>query len=828
YSLLLLERFDKIQDFEVPIETSRAVRFEWSMIKGRALLGAGRFEDANSLFESLRTQNPGNIGALLGIANAYFSQGDTVAAGNTVEQILALDEAVPSAWKIKGDLARLNGNNEQAIEFYDRTLAIDPGYFTALKNRALLLLERGDEEKALADIEKLREELPDDPGTILINSWLLARGQQDDEAQALLDDLAQTLERVDDSFVARNAQVQFAKGVTFYLQNRIDEALPLLNGFLERQPNHVGARLILAEIAVDRGQAGRLVRLLDPINDTLADRSELLSAYLEALVEEGDGAKAIALGEQFLEASPENQNLAQLLAVTYTEAGNLDKAVEVLMRGSKKQETAASGLLLGYLLLAQGKTATAVELCEQLLLDYPQSVEVSNFAGAAKLRSGDLAGAEALLIKTLQLSPTNLPALLNRAYLRVQQGREDDAKNEFLELAEQYPTDPQALEALSKMEAGAGNTPEAIKWTERLTRLQPANSVYQFRLARLYLVNGQSTETLSLVTKLERDFPLDERLIELKARAQLREQNYEQASRWLGYLYGSNNSNPDKIAKIAELQLQARDLEGATKSLKRLQALRPEDLSTQLLSARFELGAYENDKAVNRLQKLAKKYPQDTEVIDLLAEAYWRDRQIERFENAFDRAQELAPSETRLVKAAQRFWQLGQKNRATGLLRRWTQAHPDDLKTRELYAQLLIGTENSKAAYEVYLTLLSEGHALTVGGYNNLANLEFTRDRARAQEYAEEAYAMNPEDPAVIDTLAWIYVRRGKADKGLPLLRDASVRASRSPTVAFHLASALAALGRGDEARRIVTALLASEETFKERSEAEKLLASLE
>jgi len=79
-----------------------------------------------------------------------------------------------------------------------------------------------------------------------------------------------------------------------------------------------------------------------------------------------------------------------------------------------------------------------------------------------------------------------------------------------------------------------------------------------------------------------------------------------------------------------------------------------------------------------------------------------------------------------------------------------------------------------------------------------------------------------------MDTLAWIYVRQGKADEALPLLRDASVRASRSPTVAFHLASALAALDRGDEARRIVTALLTSEEPFQERSEAEKLLASLQ
>ncbi|MEM8942778.1 MAG: XrtA/PEP-CTERM system TPR-repeat protein PrsT, partial [Pseudomonadota bacterium] len=717
---------------------------------------------------------------------------------------------------------------EQAIEFYDRTLAIDPGYFTALKNRALLLLERGDEERALADIEKLREELPDDPGTILINSWLLARGQQNDEAQALLDDLAQTLERVDDSFVARNAQVQFAKGVTFYLQNRIDEALPLLNSFLDRHPNHVGARLILAEIADDRGQAGRLVRLLEPVSDSLAARPELLSAYLEALVEEGDGARAIALGEQFLEESPENQSLAQLLAVTYTEAGDIDKAVEVLTRGNQKQETAAGGLLLGYLLLAQGKAAAAVELGEQLLLDFPQNVEVSNYAGAAKLRAGDLAEAEALLTRTLELNPTSLPTLLNRAYLRIQQGREDDAKLEFLELAEQYPTDPQAIEALSKIEASAGNVPDAIQWTEKLTRLQPANSVYQFRLATLYLSNGQSTETLALVSKLERDFPLDERLIELKARAQLREKNYEQASRWLGYLYGSNSSNPDKITKIAELQLQARDLAGATKSLKRLQALRPQDLSTQLLSARFELGAFENGKAIERLQTLAKRYPQNTKVLDLLAEAYWRDQQSERFEDTFSRAQELAPSATRLVQAAQRFWQLGQKDIATGLLESWTQSHPGDLKSRELYAQLLIGTEKSTAAYEIYQALLNEGHALTAGGYNNLANLEFTKDRAQAQAYAEKAYAMNPEDPAVMDTLAWIYVRQGKADEALPLLRDASVRASRSPTVAFHLASALAALDRGDEARRIVTALLTSEEPFQERSEAEKLLVSLQ
>ena len=70
-------------------------------------------------------------------------------------------------------------------------------------------------------------------------------------------------------------------------------------------------------------------------------------------------------------------------------------------------------------------------------------------------------------------------------------------------------------------------------------------------------------------------------------------------------------------------------------------------------------------------------------------------------------------------------------------------------------------------------------------------------------------------------------VQNGSLEDGERLLREAVELEKGRPEIRYHHAVALAQLGQVDEARRILTDILASDVEFSSRSEAESLLAEL-
>ncbi len=96
---------------------------------------------------------------------------------------------------------------------------------------------------------------------------------------------------------------------------------------------------------------------------------------------------------------------------------------------------------------------------------------------------------------------------------------------------------------------------------------------------------------------------------------------------------------------------------------------------------------------------------------------------------------------------------------------------------------------------------------------NNLALVLLKSDASAALEYAEQAYELASDNPSVGDTYGWVLVNNGKLSEGTRILRDASLRQSRSPLIRYHLAYALAEQGRKEQA-------------FKELQQARKLKMS--
>jgi len=110
---------------------------------------------------------------------------------------------------------------------------------------------------------------------------------------------------------------------------------------------------------------------------------------------------------------------------------------------------------------------------------------------------------------------------------------------------------------------------------------------------------------------------------------------------------------------------------------------------------------------------------------------------------------------------------------------------------------------------------------------NNLAWVYFQAGDSRAEATARKAQELLPENGSVQDTLGWILVNSGSVDEGIDVLRQAVSLEGGRGEISYHLAVALSKAGQVDEARRTLEEILATDEKFTSRDEAEKLLAKL-
>lgn len=90
--------------------------------------------------------------------------------------------------------------------------------------------------------------------------------------------------------------------------------------------------------------------------------------------------------------------------------------------------------------------------------------------------------------------------------------------------------------------------------------------------------------------------------------------------------------------------------------------------------------------------------------------------------------------------------------------------------------------------------------ALNALGYTLSNDMGRHRD---ALPLIEKAHRLEPDSPAILDSLGWVYFHLGRAADALPYLREA-YRGQPDQEIAAHLAEVLAATGQRDDARDLI------------------------
>lgn len=138
---------------------------------------------------------------------------------------------------------------------------------------------------------------------------------------------------------------------------------------------------------------------------------------------------------------------------------------------------------------------------------------------------------------------------------------------------------------------------------------------------------------------------------------------------------------------------------------------------------------------------------------------------------------------------------------------RYLAARPEDAHVHFALGLARAGLGDTAGAEQAYRRA-AELDERAAAPRNNLAMLLARRgDVEAATRVAQEAYAVAAQDPVVLDTLGWLYLRQDLTTRAIGMLEQAHAKAPALPDAQLHLAQAYAAAGRRDEARKLLAAL---------------------
>lgn len=568
----------------------------------------------------------------------------------------------------------------------------------------------------------------------------------------------------------------FLKARILQSEERFSEALAAYERSLNQDPSVAEVRVGFAELLFRVGITDRAVSLLDGVEDL-----------------DWHGRKVYALALTQLSVQEENR-MAE---------------AEAALQGVLEERDDDPNLLLalGQLLHRMGRVEDAEVAIAELRRNRPGSPQLVSYHASLLLQLGRKDEAADLFASCALGGVTATHCRTTAVDLLVEIGRPGDAADLLLATLGDDDLDQLMRAGYLLWEAGRPN--KALQVVERVLREVPDSERGRTLRAHLLSATGRFSESAALFRSLLKKNPSDIDLKISMAWAVAREGDLDEARRWLDRTW-------EQVAVDAAS----------------LNAIR-----CAVTGARIELVADNPLVAREWLNRIADPAQAGEEYVRLLAESF---RQEEDWSDGISALLRLAPSldgsprrEAEAVEAEFRFrasdrraWQrlkplLESDDLRTVLIglqvlqavERWADAEreataalgrfPGERDLLFVRAAALERLDRFEEAEEAFLELL-EIRPEDVNAANYLGYLWAERDVRLNEALAliNRAVTVEPENPAFLDSLGWVYFRLGTMDEAEFWLRRAIAIEGSDGTLLAHLGEVLVARGEISEGSR--------------------------
>ncbi len=475
--------------------------------------------------------------------------------------------------------------------------------------------------------------------------------------------------------------------------------------------------------------------------------------------------------------------------------------------------------------------------------NYVQQAQVTGDAGVAEraFRIAEYLGAEQPALDSSLIwaksAPNNIDAQRAAAVQLARAGRYDESMTYMEQVLQRQGDTHFDFLALSAAETDPDTRAGLLQGFDRLLRKNPDNSQLLFGKAILLQQDGRSEEALQL---LEEQPASETEVSPILLRARLL-QSLGRGNEALPLLHKGIRKNPeDKRLRLtyARLLVEQDRLEDAKGEFSKLVQENPNDDDLRFSLALVCLEAEAWEEAIVYLQELVERRShvdaahynlgrayEALEDIDSAVQEYSLVGPSNDYLPAQQRQAELLFAQQRDEEAGARLAQArdaqpdyaiqlylieaeglsnrGQVESAWNVIDQGLEQFPNDLNL--LYTRAMLAEKRDDLAQlETDLRYIIERepeHAMALNALGYTLADRTTRYQ-EAFELIEKAYQLNPDDPAILDSLGWVNYRLGNLDEAERLLRQA-LEKFPDHEVAAHLGEVLWAQGKQREARRV-------------------------
>ncbi|MFP4222671.1 MAG: tetratricopeptide repeat protein [Phycisphaeraceae bacterium] len=437
------------------------------VLRGLALAGQDRVDEAKATLESVLEEQPGLAVARVVLARLYLLEQAYEQANEVLEPLPA--DGAGSVLALRVRVLVETGRTGEAIQMLDRLIDRRDGEVELMLQKAGLQQRAGDAKAAEQTLLDALSQHPEAESVYqaLINLYEGPGGASLNAREGWARVVRRLLETIPNSRVGRLVQARLA-----IREDRWQRAEQLLSGLLEEDRLDLDALRLLFSVYREQGEPGRIRQRM---NQLLADQPtnvEVLQLAESVYGRLGDVEQLIAVGERLMEMLPPTPDRQQWLATLYLRNDQPGKAAELLGRlfeQEQLEDPAAPAQLMLMALVRQGRGEAARERIGQAIDRYSEhDAELRYLQANLANWLGDVGRYAELLERNLERHPEHVATLNDLAYLRARLGRKLDAA---LELANQVldaePGVPAYQDTKGWVLYRQGRFEEAIKWLQR-------------------------------------------------------------------------------------------------------------------------------------------------------------------------------------------------------------------------------------------------------------------------------------------------------------------------------------------------------------------------
>jgi putative PEP-CTERM system TPR-repeat lipoprotein len=483
---------------------------------GALQLARGDAAAAEAAFKKAIETDPKSVPARLAAANFYWANGRRGEAEAELEQAHAIDAAdvrtnralaslyvasgrVPEAepyLKAVADKTKSPGASLSLADYYVfskrsgeavallKAIAGQKEYFALATARlAGIHYAEGRPSEAHKAIDDVLAREPNNAAAILVKAQFLLQENKVDEALAR----ARAAAAAD----GKSAQAQYMLGTIYAAKNLPDEAIEAFNEVLKINPRATAAQIQISRLQLAKGAATPAVDFAQQAVSAEPGNPVARLLLARSLMAKGDLPRAesemTGLVERFPKASPVHAQMGAL-HVLRKDPVNARRSYETAIQLDPNSMEAAAGLATLDIMAKRVPEARA--RVDARLARMPTDAQTLMLAARVYGMTGDVARAEQLLVKTVEVAPETLDAYGMLGQIYIQQRKLDQAREKFEELGRRQ-TRPVAAETMVGMILQMqGRNAEAQKHYERVVEMDPRAPVAANNLAWMYAEGG--------------------------------------------------------------------------------------------------------------------------------------------------------------------------------------------------------------------------------------------------------------------------------------------------------------------------------------------------